>query len=150
TVAFSHEGGGAYAVWARDVDGKRRGLVVNGTGDTEGVWPLDFAGKVAGLDVEADGAWTVAIRPLGPTPELSGGASGDESAVLYVGGSAVALRATVSHRGDGNVVVTAYDERGLRDLLVNDIGQYVGDVVVPAGTVAVAVHANGPWAVRTR
>ena len=41
-------------------------------------------GTGAGLDVQTDGAGTGAIRPRGPTPELSGGASGDESAVLEI------------------------------------------------------------------
>jgi len=48
------------------------------------------------------------------------------------------------HAGKGNFAVVSYADAG-RDLLVNEIGTYSGNVLIPAGLVLLAVSADGKW-----
>ena len=50
---------------------------------------------------------------------------------------------TFAHEGDGNFAVWAYGDESA--LLVNDVGAYTGETLVPVGTVVLDVTANGLW-----
>ena len=39
----------------------------------------------------------------------------------------------------------AYTADGNRELLVNEIGNYAGEVFVPEGTILLTVEADGAW-----
>jgi hypothetical protein len=147
TARFTHRGDSNFAVWTLDPTGSPRDLVVNEVGRYDGVRPLDFETAPSALEIEADGAWTVTVRPFARTAPFTGSASGADPAVLRLDGAAGPVRAAVTHRGESNFVLTAYGERR-QDLLVNDIGRYTGEVVLPAGTVALAIEADGPWTLR--
>ncbi|WP_084963093.1 hypothetical protein [Thermoactinospora rubra] len=60
-------------------------------------------------------------------------------------------RLTLRHSGEGNFIVWALDNRGryLR-LLVNEIGDYRGRVILPAGTRYATVTADGAWSMTRR
>lgn len=49
--------------------------------------------------------------------------------------------ATITHRGDANFVVWAYGSG--RDLLVNEIGRYDEESLVPDGTFLFEIKADG-------
>jgi hypothetical protein len=147
TATFTHRGDSNFAVWALDAGGQRRDLVVNEVGRYSGVRPLDFERAPSALEIEADGAWTVTVRVFDRIAPFGGSASGGNPTVLRLETVATPVRATVTHGGRSNFVVVAYGERR-QDLLVNEIGRYAGEVLLPAGTVAVAIEADGPWTLR--
>jgi hypothetical protein len=54
--------------------------------------------------------------------------------------------ATLQHTGTSNFVVYAYTSSGA-ELLVDEIGAYNGEVLLPAGTLLLEVTADGAWTV---
>ena len=55
------------------------------------------------------------------------------------------VSAKITHKGDGDFAVCAYGDTS--DLLVNEIGSYCGEVVIPSGTLRLTVTADGTWTV---
>jgi hypothetical protein len=110
---------------------------------------LPPAHLVVGHKVESNGSWTIVIKPIGlarvwnPTKALSG--KGDDVARLVPPSSGLAP-VTITHRGSSNFAVTAYTADG-GDLLVNEIGNYSGEVPMPDGTLLLSVEADGAWTV---
>ncbi|MEX1278111.1 MAG: hypothetical protein WEI16_03575, partial [Chloroflexota bacterium] len=101
------------------------------------------------FEITAGGAWTITIKPVtaarvwdGMSP-LNG--SGDD--VVRVNPRIAGLaRATVQHTGSSNFAVWAYSASG-GDLLVNEIGAYLGEVLLGGGTFLLEITADGAWTV---
>jgi hypothetical protein len=56
------------------------------------------------------------------------------------------VTAKVTHRGSSNFVVRAYGDS--QELLINEIGKYSGEILIPSGTLALEIEADGPWTVQ--
>ena len=54
--------------------------------------------------------------------------------------------ASINHAGDSNFVVTAYGASG-RDLLVNEIGSYNGNVIIDDNVLVLEIVADGNWSI---
>ena len=52
----------------------------------------------------------------------------------------------VTHKGSENFVVWSYSAEG-RDLQVNEIGRFNGEVLWPSNTVLVTIEADGAWTI---
>jgi hypothetical protein len=50
----------------------------------------------------------------------------------------------VNHSGSGNFIVYSYGEND-SDLLVNEIGSYRGEILLPDWTVLLSINADGKW-----
>jgi hypothetical protein len=87
---------------------------------------------------------TPSIQGVDTHAGRSVGRSGTGDAVLiYKGAGGVA---TFIGKGQDNFVVHVYSDAG-EDLLVNEIGTYQGEEVVPAGPAVLQINADGPWTV---
>ncbi|RBY79797.1 hypothetical protein DQ238_09120 [Geodermatophilus sp. TF02-6] len=149
-LTITHSGGSNFAVWSVDARGQDIDLLVNEIGSYTGVHPLNFleGEEAAALKIEADGRWSVTSAPLTSAPSWDGAApySTDGSAVVLVTGVAQGLTSvTLTHQGESNFAVWAYGDS--RDLLVNEIGSYTGETLLPPGTVVLEVQADGPWSI---
>lgn len=122
-------------------------LLVNEIGRYQGM--VYIAPGVDTLEITSNGQWQVERSFIdGATPwdgasELTG--EGD-SVVLLTGGSFGAT--TIRNRSDSNFAVIAYSEFGdYLDLLVNEIGNYEGEVLLPSeDPMLLVVHAvGGSW-----
>jgi hypothetical protein len=107
-------------------------LLVNEIGRYDG--SVYIAPGVDTLEVESSGQWQIQVSSLdGAIPwdgvaELRG--QGD-SVVVLTGGSFGAT--TITNTSHSNFVVVAYSEFGdYLDLLVNEIGDYRGEVLLPS------------------
>ena len=145
---ITHQGRSNFVVSALDGSGTMLDLLVNEIGGYAGVRLLDVRRTPAALKVQADGAWTITIKVAQKAPRWSGRGSGKGAAVLVVDGGAVTglTTVTITHQGRSNFAVFAYGD-GVYDLLVNEIGSYSGEVVVPSGTVLLDVQADGAWTI---
>ncbi len=65
---------------------------------------------------------------------------------MIVAGVAEGL-SPVTHTHEGKSSFTAWAYGDSLDLLVNDIGVYSGETLLPSGTVVLAVRADGPWSI---
>jgi hypothetical protein len=146
-LAATHNGSANFIVEALDSSNQTADVAVNEIGVFRGMVALNFrSGEGVSLKVKADGAWTLTFKS--PTTALgfdrSASGHGDE-VLLYTGTSGVAA---ISHRGKANFIVETYGTDGqLDDIPVNEIGNYDGRVPVGAGTLLVAVHADGNWTI---
>jgi hypothetical protein len=97
--------------------------------------------------VEAAGPWSMTVSPISSARRWDGAApltgEGDDVVIVADGLQPGIAPVTFAHEGDGNFAVWAYGDESA--LLVNDVGSYTGETLVPAGTVVVDVTANGPW-----
>lgn len=147
-LRITYTGGGNFAVWSYDANGKRLDLLVNTIGAYKGTLIIDEltnSPTTARLQVDSHGPWRIEVLTLDSARlESAPGTfrgTGDD-VVVIIAGNPDTLKA--SYPAGGNFAVWAYAESGRR-LVINEIGPYTGTVVLPAKTVLFKVHAEGPW-----
>lgn len=151
-ITATHKGDGHFAIWSLDKNLENNDLLVNTIGDYTGTTLLDpaqFGEAVSSthLDISANGPWTIAIQAVGAARAMSSNkttGAGDD--VLRWTGKAVTAR--ITHNGSGYFGVWAREANGdYHDLLVSDVGEYNGTVVVPGGTRLVTIEGDGVWSI---
>jgi hypothetical protein len=122
-------------------------LLVNEIGAYSGT--VYIAAGINRLKVSASGSWTIEVRPISSAPHWTGlvplTGTGDRVVLLTDGASGIA---TVKNKGRSNFAVIAYSTDGeYLDLLVNEIGSYSGQVLLPdADPMVLTFHAaGGTW-----
>lgn len=146
-ISFSHKGSSNFIVMQLDADLAETENLVNEIGPYSGKTILDLedGSETRKLKITADGTWSVVIQALSETRELEGQASGKSADVLLYFGSAGV--ATLTHKGTSNFIVTYYNEDGSENL-VNEIGRYTGESVLPAGPGFLQISADGAWTIK--
>lgn len=146
-ITLTHSGSSNFVVTTYDGSGNRIDLLVNEIGSYEGTRPLDFGATelTERLEIQADGSWAVLVEPISAAKTIrvpTSNTSGQGDMVLLLSGSSPDT-AEISHSGESNFVVQAYGNS--RRLLVNEIGNYSGSVIVPQDTLVLEVVADGRW-----
>ena len=151
TIHCVYNGQSNFVVINYDADGNYLDLLVNTIGRYDGTRLIDIKTRehTARLEVQASGGWIITIYPLVPEyvqmMNIPGTYSGiGDNVVVLVGGTPDV--GTFDHQGDSNFVVISYGTEG-SDLLVNDIGNYHGQAIVPKGTVLFEIQADGAWTI---
>lgn len=149
-ASLSHNGSSNFAVWALDSEGGNSDLLVNEIGSYDGrvLYNGSDREEMAALEVSADGAWEITLEPLSAaTPweteedEFTG--SGDD-VVQLVWTPEGLTTLSMTHDGSSNFAIWGYTSTS-RDLLANEIGAYDGQTTLTAGTLLLAVSADGGW-----
>ena len=103
--------------------------------------------QTAALKIEADGNWSVTLKSLTLLPVWDGTGTwtgkGDDLVVIKSGAFAGLDSVNITNSGESNFVVKAYGDN--EDLLVNEIGNYSGEQLMPAGTVLLEIQSSGTW-----
>jgi hypothetical protein len=122
-------------------------LLVNVIGSYSGTVLMDVqeGQETARLKITYPGTWTVVLRPISAAPEFKTTAAGTGDRVFKYLGEAQGLR--ITNRGSDNFVVQTCGDDG--DLLVNEIGNYSGEVVLGAGPELIQIQSDGHWTLRT-
>jgi len=139
-ATIAHRGNSNFAVWSLDSGLNETDLLVNEIGNYDGrvLGPEDAYG---GISIEADGNWVVQVVPVSQAPRASGTVQGTGDDVFFWDGADRTV-AALTHDGDSNFAVWLYSANG-RDLLVNEIGPFVGEGIVDSGLFQIT--ANGNW-----
>jgi hypothetical protein len=144
TLTFSHDGARNFQVWAYG-EGDQKELLVNTIGGYQGVrW---LAPGAYSIEIDADGAWTMTIAPMGLDPAAAGAIAGTGD---YVSGIFPSTRGrqtyTFTHDGQANFQVWRICATG-RDLVVNEIGAFDGETVVRSDDNVCFwdISADGAW-----
>jgi hypothetical protein len=140
-----------FAVWTVDNTGQTTDLLVNEIGSYSGTRLFDdqIGSHTVAFKVESKGSWTITVKPVGlaKTWASTSGTSGKGDMVLqvqpFIDGLAVSR---VTHRGESNFAVWSYSAGG-RDLQVNEIGHFDGEVLWPSNTTLVVIEADGAWTI---
>ncbi len=147
-ATITHQGSSNFSIKALDATGAMTDLVVNEIGTYSGVRPLDLRSTPAALQIRADGSWKIVVQIAQKAPLWTGASSGKGAAVLRISPDALDGLTTVkiTHNGTSNFAVWAYGNSS--NLLVNEIGAYTGETLLPQGTVLLEVKADGAWSIR--
>jgi hypothetical protein len=148
-ATFSHTGTSNFAVWTVGSSGDEQELLVNDIGSYKGTRLFDVEDHSVAFKVTADGSWSIVVKPISmarawnPSTALTG--TGDD--VVRVAGTLPDLAtALIKHSGSSNFAVVTYTALE-RDLLVNEIGKYSGEVLLDGSTLLVEVTADGKWSI---
>lgn len=124
-------------------------LLVNEIGSYSG-WVYVAAG-VTRLKITSSGTWTVEVRPITTARAWDGSAAltGKGDAVVLLTDAASGI-ATIKSKNHSNFAVIAYSPEGdYLDLLVNEIGSYSGEILLPdEDAIVLAIHdVGGSWSI---
>jgi len=148
-VKITHVGSSNFAVTNLSSDGQEIDLLVNTIGNYSGTRLIDALNEqqTAAFKIEADGNWRVTLEPLSMLPVWHGTGTwtgrGDNIVLIGSGSFAGLDSVKITNSGQGNFVVTAYGDTV--DLLVNEIGNYSGEQLMPDGTVLLEIQSDGTW-----
>ena len=132
-------------VWVVDGNGQQIDLLVNAIGPYDGTTLLSESvlGAPTHLQVQSTGGWHIEIVPLSQVTRVAGPHAGTGDAVFFTEQPGIA---TFTHDGSLVFTVWAHGERRLEQLLVNAMGPYSGQVIVPGpGGALIEVTADGNW-----
>ncbi|GII64706.1 hypothetical protein Skr01_47910 [Sphaerisporangium krabiense] len=151
-ATINHRGGSNFVVHTVTQEGEEQDLLVNTIGDYRGtvVYNIDAGTQTSAFKITADGAWTIVLSPLALARTSAGDrlkGAGDDAVHIdpaYKGLVSVRVR----HTGTSNFVVYAFHGDGEEELLINEIGRYDGEVLMPDGTFLLVIKAEGAWSMR--
>ena len=106
---------------------------------------------ITAASVQADGAWSITVKPLkaAPTVPTTAAAGSGASVVKFKNTLSSPRRITLTHDGASNFIVSPITAGGREGAsLVNEIGAFGGTVVLPKGTRYLAITADGTWTTR--
>jgi hypothetical protein len=109
-ATITNRGTSNFAVWTVGDDGSQQELLVNEIGNYKGTVLFDVATHSGAFKIAGTGDGVVQLRPAS-----SGFATSN-----------------VAHKGSSNFVVYTYTLSG-RELQVNEIGRYRGEILLPDG-----------------
>jgi hypothetical protein len=126
--------------------------LVNAIGHYSGTVPLnlDDSTTSSALKIQADGSWVATVKPVASAPRWSGSSTlrgkGDAVVVVVDAIDKSGLNTvTMTHSGQRNFIVDAVGDSDSN--LVNEIGHYSGQQVLPTDTVLLVIQADGAWTV---
>ena len=152
-ATIRNRGTGPFVVWTLAADGSKLHELVNMRGNYDGTVIFDAAvGEFAvAFDVSSHGAWRITVKPLEQAATWSGTSkllgSGDDVRVLATPSSGLRTVA-ITNAGTGPFLVRDFSLSGGSDLLVNAVGKYSGQHVLPDGTIVLEVNSDGAWSIR--
>ncbi|MHA6525121.1 hypothetical protein [Tessaracoccus sp. G1721] len=111
--------------------------VVQGTG------AFGLYDDIRQLQIDADGAWQIVIKPLSVARQFTTDATGQGPDVLWYMGSP--RTATLTHTGASNFIVEQYGDEW--KLLANKIGATTAQAALLAGPSLVVIDADGGWTI---
>ena len=150
-ATITNSGGANFAVWSIGADGSKQELLVNVIGKYSGTVLFDTGSgeHSVAFEVDSSGSWTITVKPVqmarvwDGSSKLSG--TGDD-VVMLVPPSQGLTTEGITYSGSSNFAVWSYADTS-RDLLVNVIGKYSGQSLLPSGTDLLQVEAGGAWTV---
>jgi len=146
-ATFTHDGQRNFIV--RSFVNGQGALQVNKIGRYQGQRPFFGNAAPVTFDIQADGAWTIRIEPvgLGGTAPFSG--SGDSVSAIFDPPANGAWE--ISHSGSRNFIVRLHCTSGSK-LIQNSIGSMQGSSIIQfgPGPCLWEVQADGAWSLKPR
>ncbi|GAA1105002.1 hypothetical protein [Nocardiopsis metallicus] len=152
-LSISNKGAGGISVWSVDSEAETQWEVIRRGGGYEGrllLTPPSMIDDYDALLVHADGDWEISLQPLSAADrweatETEYGGSGDDVVQLLWSPNNFS-RLDVTHTGSSNFSLRSYDDTGTSSL-VNEIGDYEGQITLTPRTVLIEVQSQGTWTI---
>jgi hypothetical protein len=152
---MSYKGSSNFIVDTVGSDGKEINNLANAIGHYTGSVAIDLGGfsdeTPVAIKVQAQGTWTITVVDMATMPQLrSGTTSGHGPAVLLVPDGMLSGLSTFvfAHSGSANFIVDAYGDDSGDTNLVNEIGHFSGEEVVPSDARVITIEADGGWSIK--
>jgi hypothetical protein len=148
TVTMGYQGDGYFGVWTQDSANNDVELLANTVGQYQGTAAFgveDWDQTPRKLALQAEGSWSIVVKPLSTAPKFSGSTSASTDSVVWYTGPAATLR--LNYSGNGYFGVWAYYANGDADLLANTTASYAGTRSVRKGPVLMSIQSDGPWSI---
>lgn len=154
-VDLSHNGSSNFIVRSLDSGLVFIDLLVNEIGSYSGrrglnVGHFSFSvpDLIRNLEIDADGAWSVTVRPVSQARAVTAALDGNgDDFVRFLGPTPTTMQST--HDGSSNFIVVALEPSGaFAEGVINEIGPYVGTDLIPRGTKYLDIQADGSWSTR--
>lgn len=146
---FTHDGTSAFTVQTNNAEGEPIEMLVDTEGSYDGSRAVNLIVEdvISGIEVVADGDWSITATYLGSLERDLDEASGSGDDVLLMDITNPAM--TITHDGQSEfyVFLWAFDSQGF---LINDSGPIDTTVSVPLGGVVIEIHADGNWRLSTQ
>jgi len=138
-----------FILWAVDGDFTFIDLLVNEINGYTGARPVNtkdilWDEPLRHLNVTSKGFWTVTFEPLSMARLLETSLSGDSDDVIRVSSAGTA---DFTYTGSTNFKVWARGEIGQAELLVNEVGDYVGTHIIPDWATYLDIIGIGDWTI---
>jgi hypothetical protein len=146
---ISHRGPSTFRVWTLDSANAQTDQLVSATGNYNGRRLFGGEAPAFGFRVQADGAWTIVVRPMSSATKWDGSGTleGTGSDVFVLDPPASTFRsATLRHTGQGPFNVVGYAPEGV-DTHAAAVGNYFGESLLREGTTILSVEAGGRWSI---
>jgi hypothetical protein len=150
-LKITNTGSSNFVVYNYDSNGNQISLLVNEIGAYQGkliIDQFDNSEPTTRLQIQSSGKWTIQILPFDASNleslNIPGHYDGKGSNLLFLAGKPDV--GTFKATNDANFVVYTYSDSG-RDLLINEIGPYSGEKILPSDTYLLEIIATGPWSI---
>jgi hypothetical protein len=143
---FRYDGKSNFIVTSVAEDGSRNALLVNEIGRYRGTVLFDTSEHSVAFRVETTGPWAATVKPVSAARrwDASERLTGEGDDVVLITPPTSGLKTSrLRSRGESNLIVLVYTLSGGRELLVNEIGDYDGEVLLPADSFLMTVEAHG-------
>jgi hypothetical protein len=153
---MTYKGSSNFIVDAVDGSGQELNNLANAIGRYTGdvaieLGEIDSTNQMpAGIKVQAQGSWTIQILDIAAMPSLQRtSTTGRGAAVLVVPTGLLGGLSTFTfvHNGSENFIVDAYGDSSGSTNLVNEIGHFDGQELVPSDTRVITIEADGTWTI---
>ncbi|APX96825.1 polysaccharide deacetylase family protein [Natronorubrum daqingense] len=150
SASFTHDGDDEFVVELVADGGGSDVTLVTTDGNTAGESIAAVEEGSYGLEIQADGEWTIDLSQpevhADDLDELGVEASGTGSSFVGPIWAEDDVRLEVAHDGDGEFLVDGYDADGASESIVSDTGSFDSSRSFSAGgTVWINVEADGDW-----
>lgn len=155
---MTYKGSSNFIVDTVDDSGQELNNLANAIGRYTGDVAIELGGMgltsqmPAGIKVQAQGSWTIQILDMATMPALQRTVTtGHGAAVLVVPAGVLGKLSTLTlvHSGSENFIVDAYGDGSGSTNLVNVIGHFNGQELVPSDTQVITIEADGAWSITT-
>jgi hypothetical protein len=140
---------GPFSVWSLAAGGTKQDLLVDVAGAYAGMRFFEATDHSVAFAVESDGSWSIEVRPLSDARswDATDPLFGNESAVVsVVPRTSAKAEIIVIYDGDGAFALSALTAGG-RQHLIDEIGAFRDDVVLPTGTYVLEIDADAAWSI---
>jgi hypothetical protein len=150
-ATISAKGSDNFAVTSLAADGSDNELLVNVIGGYSGTVLFDSQNDEhsVAFRIETTDSWTITIKPVASARTWDGASrlSGKGDDVVEINPPSSGLvTLNITNKGQDNFVVTGYSDNGT-DLMVNEIGNYTGQIPLADGSFLLGVQSDGAWTV---
>ncbi len=150
-LKITNTGGGNFVVENYDSNNEKIDLLVNEIGKYNGTLLITIKNndpETNRFSIQSSGNWTIQAFPFHPKYlkilDIPGSYQGEGDDIIFLSGNPDLITVVVTQ--ENYVGIFTYSDDG-RDLLLNEIAPYNGQLILPNNTYLLEIHCSGKWSI---